>query len=233
MSFSLYLPFPASTITQPFGANDNPLYASQGLKGHTAPDFDVPWGSPIRACEDGLIYSVMNKDNPDPTRYRAVYQLVQDGEVFYELCYGHMNDIYVRPGQRVMAGDIIGTVGNTGPVYHDGAPVSKEARLAGSHQGAHLHGPQVRPCRRVKVSSPTGQLLSDGFGVYRDAEGHYFEVLNYQNGYNGCVAPVFNGKLAESAPALRSFYTQLASLYARLMAQLKNRPAPPASTQIS
>jgi murein DD-endopeptidase MepM/ murein hydrolase activator NlpD len=69
-----------------------------------------------------------------------------------------------EPGQYVKAGDIIGTVGNTGPVYHNGVAVTKEARLAGSHDGAHLHGPQVRPTRRVKVTAG-GQLLSDGFGV--------------------------------------------------------------------
>lgn len=41
----------------------------------------------------------MHKNDPDPTHYRAVYQLVQDGDTYYEVSYGHMNDTYVQPGQ--------------------------------------------------------------------------------------------------------------------------------------
>jgi len=56
---SLFLPFALSTVSQKFGDNANPLYAGQGLKGHTAYDFAVPWGSPIHACVDGPVYSGM------------------------------------------------------------------------------------------------------------------------------------------------------------------------------
>ena len=73
-----------------------------------------------RACVDGNIYSIMHKGDPDPTQYCAVFRLVQVGDIFYEVSYGHMNDIYVEPDRTVKAGDIIGTVGNTGPVYSDG-----------------------------------------------------------------------------------------------------------------
>jgi murein DD-endopeptidase MepM/ murein hydrolase activator NlpD len=227
----LYLPFPLSTVSQKFGDNGNSLYASQGLKGHTAYDFAVPWGTPLRACVDGPVYSVMHKGDPDPSQYRAIFQLVENGGVFYEVSYGHLNDIYVEPGQTVKAGDIIGTVGNTGPVYHNGVAVSKEARVAGSHEGAHLHGPQVRPCHRVKVSSPNGQLLTDGFGVLRDAEGYYFEVLNYQNGYNGCLTPAlfFNGVLAENAQQIVSAYTQLIALLKQILGIRSAPPTAPAA----
>jgi len=218
----LFLPFPLTTVSQKFGENANPLYAGQGLKGHTAYDFAVPWGSPIRACVDGPVYSVMHKGDPDPTQYRAVYQLVQIGDIFYEVSYGHMNDIYVEPGQTVKAGDVIGTVGNTGPVYHNGIAVTKEARLAGSHAGAHLHGPQVRPTRRVKVTAPTDTLLSDGYGVFKDADGYYFAVIDYGNGENGCIdpGPRFNGILAENAPKLLTLYTALIPLLQKLLAAL-------------
>lgn len=217
----LYLPFPLEALSQKFGENANPLYAGQGLKGHTAYDFAVPWGTPIHACVDGRVYSIMNKGNPDPEKYRAVFQLVQVWDIVYEVSYGHMNDIYVEPGQDVKAGDVIGTVGNTGAVYSNGVAVTKEARLAGSHDGAHLHGPQVRPTRRVKVTAG-GQLLSDGFGVLRDAEGYYFEVLDYGNGENGCIdpGPLFNGTLVENAPKLRTLYTELIPLLQKLLAAL-------------
>jgi murein DD-endopeptidase MepM/ murein hydrolase activator NlpD len=188
----------------------------------------------------------MHKGDPDPSQYRAVFQLVQDDkhpDLFYELSYGHMNDIHVAPGDYLKAGDVIGTVGNTGPVYHNGVAVTKEARLAGSHDGAHLHGPQVRACRRVSVTAPSSHLLSDGFGVYRDADGCYYEVLDYTNGFNGCSDPslYFNGILAQNAPQLRALKTKLAAamrqlvqlLTSKLSILMGSRSAPPTPTQIS
>jgi murein DD-endopeptidase MepM/ murein hydrolase activator NlpD len=209
----LYLPFPLSTVAQKFGKNANPLYAGQGLKGHTAYDFAVPWGTPVRACVDGPVYSVMHKGDLDTSQYRAVFQLVQVGNIFYEVSYGHMDDIYVEPLQTVKAGDIIGTVGNTGPVYSNGVAVPREPRLAGSHDGAHLHGPQVRPTRRVKVTAG-GLPLSDGFGVLRDAEGYYYEVLDYNNGYNGCVdpGPLFDTLTADKASQVNLIKAAIARL---------------------
>jgi hypothetical protein len=61
---------------------------------------------PIHACVNGPVYSVMHKGDPDPTQYRAVCQLVQIGEIFYEVSYGHMNDIYVQPTQMLKAGTL-------------------------------------------------------------------------------------------------------------------------------
>jgi hypothetical protein len=64
------------------------------------------------------MYSVMHKGDPDPTQYRAVFQLVQDDkhpDLFYEVSYGHMNDIAVAPGDTLKAGDILGLSGIPGP----------------------------------------------------------------------------------------------------------------------
>lgn len=73
----------------------------------------------------------------------------------------------------------------------------------------------MRPFRRVKVTSPNGQLLSDGFGVYRYSEGYYYEVIEYGNGFNGCVPPVFNGTLAINVPLLaQKLYSALKQLSA-------------------
>src|SRR3569833_3106465 len=53
------------------------------------------------------------------------------------------------------------------------------------HPGSHLHGPQVRPVARVKQLN--GTSLYDGYKMYRDDEGFYFQVIAYNNGYNGRV----------------------------------------------
>lgn len=225
MTLELFRPFPLSTISQGFGKNANESYAAGGLQGHTTIDFDVPWGSPVSACVDGLVYSVIHKDDPDPTQYRAVFQIVQEGNDWYEVSYGHLNEIYVKPGQYVAAGDPIGTVGNTGLVYAGNHLVTKEERLAGSKAGAHLHGPQVRRVRKVNMTSANAKLIMDGFGVYRYPDGSYFEVINYENGFNGCIdpMPLFNLFQAKDARAVRGMYSQLIVLCQKLIASLTPR----------
>lgn len=183
-------PFPLSTKTQNFGDNANGLYASQGLKGHTADDFAPAdcWDTPVKACVSGLVYSIINKDNPDLSKYRAVYQLVEDESGnWFEVSYGHLNQVLVTPGQTVVAGDILGTVGNTGPVYHNGVEVPSSQKTLPNRPGAHLHGPQVRPV--LRVAKLNGTSLYDGYGVYRDSEGYYFQVKDPNNGYAGCISP--------------------------------------------
>ena len=69
MKLSLYLPLPLQYHNQGFGANANPLYAGQGLKGHTADDWGFAFDAPIRnVADEAYCYSVMNKDNSDPMK---------------------------------------------------------------------------------------------------------------------------------------------------------------------
>ena len=227
----LYLPFPLQTVTQGFGENDTETYARSGLKGHTTLDFDPGWGAQVPFCATGRVYSIINKDNPDPSRYRAVYQIVHDGDISYEVSYGHLDQILAKVGQMAQAGQILGTVGNTGEVYHDGAPVTNVERLSGSHAGAHLHGPQVRPCKRVRFTRPGKQYLQDGYGIYRDLAGNYYEVIDYDNGFNGCVTPSFNGRLATSAKAAtETIPAAIAQISAALSHYIASRSAPPTQT---
>ena len=199
-----YKPFPLVRRTQVFGANANPLYASQGLLGHTSEDWGGQHNEPVRCCADkSFCYSIMNKDNFDPTKYRAVYTLVDKGDdLFDEISYGHANRIFAVPGRTYDTGDIIMTMGNTGDVYAGGRKITKEERLNGSKLGTHLHGIQVRPCKRVKQRVPGKVYLSDGFGVYKK-DGYYFEVLDHDNGYNGCVPALSKVETAEEIAVRR------------------------------
>lgn len=216
----LFLPFPLSTISQYFNGNANPLYAGQGLKGHTAIDWGVPWGTPVPNCAaNAYCYSVMHKDNPDPTQYRAVFTLVEDDNGIYEISYGHASTIFAQVGVTYQVGDILMDVGNTGDVYSAGIAVTKGDRLNGSRAGAHLHGPQVRPVKRVSEVSSNKQYLYDGSGLFQK-DGFYYEIVDYGNGYNGCVNPFpfLNGQLANSLPTVLpsntsvSYETALANL---------------------
>ncbi len=203
----LYRPFPRSTVSQNFGANANALYASQGLKGHTSTDFVVPCGTPLPNCAEGLCYSVLNKDNPDLSKYRAAYFLVESDKDLFEVSYGHLGEIHCEPGKTYPVGAIIGTTSNTGDVYSYGEKVTKHRPGC---PGGHLHGPQIRPVRRVTKRTKGKRYLETGTGVLKQA-GAYYEVLDQDNGYAGCVdpEPFFVGELPKAKPAPVTFKRDL------------------------
>lgn len=185
---NVYLPYPKSKISQRFGYNANPLYAAEKLKGHTSYDWDVPYGTPILNCiANAYCYSVLNKDSKDPDLYKAAYFLVEDAGI-YEVSYGHMSTVLAEVGKTYQVGEPIGLVGNTGPVYSGDHFVTKAEKLAGSHAGSHLHGPQIRPVKKSRHTYKYEMYLYDNTGRYTDKDGNFYQVLDYYNGYNGCVS---------------------------------------------
>lgn len=191
---NVFLPYPKSVIAQRFGANANPLYAQSGLKGHTAYDWSVPYGTPIPNCvANAYCYSVMHKDDPDLGKYRAVFTIVKDLQNIYEVSYGHCSEIIAEVGKTYQVGEVLGRVGNTGDVYSGNHYVTLSEKQAGSHAGAHLHGPQIRPVRRVRAQNTSlpnwsSWYLMDENGFYKDSDGYFYETINRDNGYNGCIS---------------------------------------------
>jgi len=191
----LQLIYPASKslITQGFSENANESYARDGLIGHTAVDWGISWGNPIINCaEDAYCYSVMNRGHMDPMKYRAVFTLVNayNGvSEWSEVSYGHLDEINAEVGKMYQPKDILGTCGNTGTVFTWGREVTLEEKLRGSKAGTHLHGPQVRPVKRVKRTTRRNRYLYNGSGIFKK-DGYYFEIINYENGTNGCINPV-------------------------------------------
>ncbi len=183
------------TISQKFGGNANPLYAGQGLKGHPGLDIQKAYNAWIVASHDAYVYKIVNKNNPDLSKYRAVHTLFQDEGQGYELVYGHDNNMYANIGDTVVAGSLLASMGNTGDVYSQGLPVPISKRPYPPYPGTHLHW-QLRPTVRVKVAqagrqyldteTPTGQRQDE---LYRDNDGYYYEVADFGNGYNGCIDP--------------------------------------------
>lgn len=186
---NIYLPYPKSTITQRFGANANPFYAQDGLKGHPAYDWGVPYGTPVPNCTaNAYCYSVMHKGDPVLMDYRAAFFIVKDLVNTYEISYGHLSEITAEVGKTYQVGEMIGRVGNTGPVYAGTHYVTETEKDAGSHAGAHLHGPQVRPVTLVRHIDYAKPYLMDATGFYKDEDSRYYEIVNYENGYNGCIS---------------------------------------------
>lgn len=181
-------PFAKSTITQYFGDNATPLYATEGLTGHSGEDYGVPWGTPVPcAADNSYCYSTINKDNPDLSKYRTPCFIVEDSTGVYEIIYGHASDILAVPGKTYNIGDIVSRVGNTGEVYMGQHEVTSAEKLSPGHPGAHLHF-QVRLLTKVKKMSSGKQYVVDGNGILRK-EGWFYEVVNYNNGLNGCINP--------------------------------------------
>lgn len=186
----LIYPLQNATITQHFGDNANGSYASDGLKGHTAIDLVSVYNSPILAAVTGEVYSLMNKDNPDPMKYRAVFQIYDDIDYSYEVSYGHCNFIYAEEGKVYEQGQPLSGLaseGNTGTCYVGNHLISREEKLGGSTAGFHTHF-QTRKCIRVTKRDPKKHYLENSEGRLKRND-FYYEIVDYDNGYNGCVDP--------------------------------------------
>lgn len=175
---------PLGTLTQGFGENPS-IY--KPLKGHPAEDYVVGFRKPIQASVTGYIYSILNQFNPDPQKYRAIYQIYDelDSDISYEVSYGHIYDTNHREGDVVEAGQTIGTEGNFGFCFVGGKEVTREEKPTG--KGSHLHF-QVRKCKRVTKVSKGKRYLRNSEGNFKK-NGMYYEIVDYDNGYNGLITP--------------------------------------------
>ena len=97
---------------------------------HTGLDFAAPSGTPIRSVSAGVVTAV----GYDGAYGNRTVVRLPDGT---RLWYCHQSSVGVRPGEHVVAGQRIGTVGSTGNVT-----------------GPHLHL-EVRPTAGVPVDPLT------------------------------------------------------------------------------
>lgn len=81
--------------------------ADRGSRSHKGIDLMDKRGEPIRAVEDGRINRTKKQSN-------GSLQIVLQGKSGSMFYYGHMDEVLVSGGQRVQAGDVIGTMGDTG-----------------------------------------------------------------------------------------------------------------------
>jgi murein DD-endopeptidase MepM/ murein hydrolase activator NlpD len=198
--------YPQGSVTQWFGENPV-LYSRFGFKAHNGIDSVAPWGSPLYAIEDGYIVDV----NDDPKGYGKYVRLrsarKHDG-AYREWTYGHLSEIRVKGGQPVLAGDVIGDMGNTGFVVSGATPFWEHNPYAGTH--LHL----------------TLRLLeTDPYGWKHKHDTIKYKVRHYDNGHKGAIDPVFI--LRELRPNDRrpKMLTLLSATYqlVGLLKKLKNK----------
>lgn len=175
---------------QPFSANYNPSYKGGGLLGHPGIDMSCGFCSPIHSPYDGFVYKVLSKERPsnDGSGFTGVFLIVDDGKELFEWLVGHC-DPSVSVGTFVKKGDVIGTEANHGLVYSGNVQITLAMQVAGDQRGAHRHI-QKRPIFKTKtLSSAALSSYNDLGGNYRDIQGFYYQIWNYNNGFNGCVDP--------------------------------------------
>jgi murein DD-endopeptidase MepM/ murein hydrolase activator NlpD len=93
------------TVTSPFGWRNHPVSGKRQF--HRGVDIKAPHGTPIVAMFAGEVVWANRHQGYGLT------VLVDHGGCTYTL-YGHCDRIFVRPKQRVAAGEVIATVGSTG-----------------------------------------------------------------------------------------------------------------------
>jgi hypothetical protein len=117
-----------------------------GARAHEGVDIFAPRGTPAVAVADGIVTST----RPTPVGGNVVWIDDDDGTSYY---YAHLDEQHVREGQRVFAGDTIGTVGNTG-----------NARGVSPHLHFSIHLPgriAVDPAPLLESVTPLGEPSID------------------------------------------------------------------------
>lgn len=111
-------PVTGSTLTSRYG----PRWGSV----HTGLDMAIATGTPVKACDEGrVIYAGWNRSG-----YGNLIKV--DHGNGYQTWYAHLSKIYVKNGEIVGKGEVIGAVGNTG--FSTGPHLHLEIRKNGVAQ---------------------------------------------------------------------------------------------------
>src|SRR3954471_15666305 len=86
---------------QPFGARPDIYSARYPIRGHNGWDIACPTLTLLLAAADGIVIST----EFDSGGYGNEIRIQHDG---FMTLYGHLNDFNVSPGDRVIAGQLIG-----------------------------------------------------------------------------------------------------------------------------
>jgi hypothetical protein len=114
----------AGRISSGFGMRRHPILGYTRM--HKGMDIAAPWGSPVYAASDGVVAFAGRSSG-----YGNLVKVAHAGP--FGTGYGHLSRIYVRAGQRVRRGQLVGAVGNTGlstgphlhyELYRNGAAIN-------------------------------------------------------------------------------------------------------------
>ena len=103
----LIFPLIGSAVpSSPFGWRLHPILGSWIM--HSGRDFAAPEGTPVVAALSGKVVS-----SGDAGGYGLAVE-IEHGNPLRRTLYGHLSELYVRAGDSVRQGEVIGRVGSTG-----------------------------------------------------------------------------------------------------------------------
>jgi hypothetical protein len=143
--FYLLWPTDYAVITQEFRANPQ-IYGRWGFPGHEGVDFRARTNTNIYCCADGEVYQVHS--NPDNHPYGIHVRLRH--ELGYKTIYAHFIEAFVKEGEIVKAGQVIGLADSTG------ASVGSHLHLTLKRDGATDRGETDYP---KDIIDPTPYLV--------------------------------------------------------------------------
>ena len=139
--------YPLGAIHQLWGENPD-LYSNafghkddlhKFLGGHSGLDIVAPHRTPVCAAHDGYVSGLKT----DRTSLGGLVVWIQsspldlgDRQACVVTAYGHLDEMKVSMGTRVLRGDVIGFMGNTGFVVSGGLPYWGNAPAG---KGTHVH----------------------------------------------------------------------------------------------
>jgi len=150
-SFMFPLTIPAA-ITSVFGWRIHPI--SGEYRFHAGTDLGAPEGTPVIAAVSGQVVTA---------DFLGGYGLtvILKHEKGDESLYGHLSEIFVKPGDRVEQGNVIGRVGNTGnstgPHLHFEWRHLTSDGLVAVDAGAHLQYALAQFIRALQLAQSTPQ----------------------------------------------------------------------------
>lgn len=139
-------------LTQKFGARPE-VYGPWGFAGHEGIDFAAPIGTPVIAAADGSVWTLrattitLMKHSTKSGAYGNRLVLRHANGSFFTV-YAHLDAFAVHEGDVVKAGQVIGTVGNTG-----------------NSTGPHLHFSLLQLIRSDGYQAPIALTLKKGYYI--------------------------------------------------------------------
>ncbi|MFM7427229.1 MAG: M23 family metallopeptidase [Elainella sp.] len=157
LNFLFPLSIPAA-ITSVFGWRIHPVMGESRF--HSGTDLGAPLGTPVLAAFPGKIAIA---DFMGGYGLTIVIRHENDTE---ETLYGHLSEIFVKPGETIKQGEVIGRVGSTG-----------------LSTGPHLHF-------EFRKQTPSGWVVLDAGGAIESALGQFLNALKLGQAYPPQLATI-------------------------------------------
>lgn len=157
LNFLFPLSIPAA-ITSAFGWRIHPVMGESRF--HSGTDLGAPQGTPVLAAFPGKIAIA------DFMGGYGLTVVIRHENNTEETLYGHLSEIFVKPGEAVKQGEVIGRVGSTG-----------------LSTGPHLHF-------EFRKQTPNGWVVLDAGGAIESALGQFLNALKLGQAYPPQLAAI-------------------------------------------